>query len=39
LHPVATVGEEAELIFSDPPYYYLVEINLERYTINRPKAE
>jgi hypothetical protein len=30
----------AELIFSDPLFYdYLVELNLERYTINRPKME
>jgi hypothetical protein len=35
--PLATLGEEAKLIFSDPLYDYLIEFNLERYTINRPK--
>jgi hypothetical protein len=39
LAPLATLGEEAELVFSGTLYDYLVEINLERYTINRPKAE
>jgi hypothetical protein len=39
LAPLATLGEEAELICSDPLYDYLVEFNLERYTINRPKTE
>jgi hypothetical protein len=39
LAPLASVGEEAELVFSGPLYDYLVEFNLERYTINRPKAE
>jgi hypothetical protein len=39
LAPLATLGDEAELIFSDPLYDYLIEFNLERYTINRPKTE
>jgi hypothetical protein len=39
LTPLATLGEEAELSFSGPFYNYLVEFNLERYTINRPKIE
>jgi hypothetical protein len=35
LAPLAALGEEAELIFSDPLYEYLVEFNLEeRYTIS-----
>jgi hypothetical protein len=39
LSPLATLGEEAELIFADPLYDYLVKFNLERYTVNRPKTE
>jgi hypothetical protein len=39
LTPLATLGEEAELSFSGSFYDYLVEFNLERYTINRPKIE
>jgi hypothetical protein len=33
------LGEEAELSFLEPLYDYLVEFNLERYTIKRPKIE
>jgi hypothetical protein len=39
LAPLATLGEKAELVFSGPLYDYLVKFNLERYTINMPKAE
>jgi hypothetical protein len=40
LHPSPLyLGEEAELVFTGPLYDYLVKFNLERYTINRPKAK
>jgi hypothetical protein len=36
---IVTLGEEAELIFSDPLYDYLVQFNFERYTINTLKTK
>jgi hypothetical protein len=37
--PLATLGAEADLRFSGTLYDYLVEFNLERYTINRQRTE
>jgi hypothetical protein len=39
LAPLATLGAEVDLGFSEPLYDYLVEFNLERYTINRQRTE
>jgi hypothetical protein len=39
LAPLATQGAEADFRFSGPLYDYLVEFNLERYTINRQRTE
>ena len=37
LSPLATLDEEAELLFSDPLHDHLVEYDLTQYTIHRPR--
>jgi len=37
LSPLATLDEEAELLFSDPLHDHLVEYDLAQYTIHRPR--
>eukprot|EP00962_Isochrysis_galbana_P048415 scaffold20180_cov116-Isochrysis_galbana.AAC.1 len=35
--PLATLGEEAELLFSDAFHDHLTEYNLAQYTVHRPR--